>query len=145
MATICFRPPPLPPNKKPNGTNNIIRNRKQSHGLLSSTYHSFRDPADDQIEMRTFGGGGVGVGKRCRRVSHTQKACREDPKVGMVRSHSDGNLDKSQGQELSINRYMRVLSGSWKNLLNCKWRGTPIKTLTVDASSCDLTLTLLHF
>lgn len=131
MATICFRPPPLPPNKKSsfltNGGNRHRSVSKQNHGLLSSTYRSFRDPADDEIlnaeeiELTSLKSKSS-AGKRCRKLTHTNSLCRnkDEPKVIMTRSQSDGNIDKKGISPLSINRYMRVLSGSWRNLLNCK-------------------------
>lgn len=135
MATICFRPPPLPPNKKANNMNFVARNRnKQNHNnnLLSSTYLSFRDPAEDEIisfkeeiELDNLKCKNV-TNKRCRRVSHTNSLCRSskgDAKVVLARSHSDGNIDKKGTiAPMTINRYIKVLSGSWKNLLNCKLR-----------------------
>lgn len=133
MAAICFRPPPLPPNKKSgNGGHfaNITRTRKNSNGSLSSTYMSFRDPSEDcdipsapgeEIEMTELGKNGKV--KRLSKVGHTNSLCRSSrAKVTLVRSHSDGNLDKKGlDQPQTINRYMRVLSGSWKNLLNCEY------------------------
>ncbi|KAJ8963521.1 hypothetical protein NQ317_005363, partial [Molorchus minor] len=109
MATICFRPPPLPPNKKSSLLTNSNRvKNKQNHGLLSSTYLSFRDPAEDEIltceevELVELKKDATVAGKKCRKVSH-----------------SDGNLSKkASSSPLSINRYMKVLSGSWRNLLN---------------------------
>lgn len=132
MATICFRPPPLPPNKKSN--NPLNGNNRQrvptkhnlnNHGLLSSTYLSFRDPADDEIlvadeiEMTSFKCGG----KKCKKLTHTNSLSRgrRDVKVIITRSQSDGNLDKTGLSTISLNRYMKVLSGSWRNLLNCKF------------------------
>lgn len=136
MATICFRPPPLPPNKKPtnlmNGNNRqrfLAKQNPNNHGLLSSTYLSFRDPADDEIlnapeiEMTTFKCSSKSSGgKRCKKLTHTNSLSRatRDVKVIMTRSHSDGNIDKKGLATVSINRYMKVLSGSWRNLLNCK-------------------------
>lgn len=134
MATICFRPPPLPPNKKSFSSSRSggkkgqnVHNFNQSP--LSSTYLSFRDPSDDvvvpieSIEMTNLAEKKT---KRSRRVSHTNSLNRgRDCKVMLTRSHSEGNLDKKglddhHHHQLSISRYMRVLSGSWKNLLNCK-------------------------
>lgn len=137
MATICFRPPPLPPNKKSthlmNGNNRqrvVGKQNSNSHGLLSSTYLSFRDPADedeilnaDEIEMSNFKCNSKNSGgKRCKKLTHTNSLSRgsRDVKVVITRSHSDGNIDKKGLSTISINRYMKVLSGSWRNLLNCK-------------------------
>lgn len=137
MATICFGPPPLPPNKKSLLTNGNNRHRKHSQGFLSSTYHSFRDPAEeneivavtsDDAEIiakanKLNGNGNKGCN---RRLSHTNSLSRckgsSTPKVSLVRSQSDGNLDKkaSSFAPMTINKYIKVLSGSWKNLLNCK-------------------------
>lgn len=136
MATICFRPPPLPPNKKSSHLTNGNRHRsapKQNHGLLSSTYLSFRDPADDEIlnaaediELTSIKcKNSAAAGKRCKKLTHTNSLSRgsakDQPRVIMTRSHSDGNIDKKGiTPAVSINRYMKVLSGSWRNLLNCK-------------------------
>lgn len=132
MATICFRPPPLPPSKKSshlmNGNNRQRVPSKQNpnnHGLLSSTYLSFRDPAEDEIlnadeiERLNFRSSGL---KKCKKLTHTNSLSRgsRDTKVIITRSHSDGNIDKKGLATVSINRYMKVLSGSWRNLLNCK-------------------------
>lgn len=139
MATICFRPPPLPPNKKSNnplnGNNRQRVPGKQTpngHGLLSSTYLSFRDPADedeiliaDEIEMTSFkcSSNKNSGAKRCKKLTHTNSLSRgsRDIKVVITRSHSDGNIDKKGLSTVSLNRYMKVLSGSWRNLLNCKF------------------------
>lgn len=131
MATICFGPPPLPPNKK---SLNFSRNRKHSqNALLSSTYLSFRDPAEEneivvvaseEVELteRKKTNDKKEEGRRCRRVSHTNSLSRsKDPKSPLTRSHSDGNLDKKRNNApMTINKYIKVLSGSWKNLLNRK-------------------------
>lgn len=45
----------------------------------------------------------------------------------MTRSHSDGNLNKKGTSTLSLNRYMKVLSGSWRNLLNLGGMSRPPK------------------
>lgn len=127
MATICFRPPPLPPNKKATQLN-INRHRKHNSDLLSSTYLSFRDPAEDEIvhrgeeiEMKTLKC--KNNNKKCKRVSHTNSLSRgNDSKSVMVRSQSEGNLNKKEPfTPMTINKYIKVLSGSWKNLLNCKF------------------------
>lgn len=139
MATICFGPPPLPPNKKScrHHRNSTTNNNKNN--FLSSTYHSFRDPAEEsEIIVMTVrdsneannSGSPRDVNKsKCRRVSHTNSLKRDnkDVKFSLVRSHSDGNLNKKSGggsggvsAPMTINKYIKVLSGSWKNLLNCK-------------------------
>ncbi|XP_060534827.1 caskin-2 isoform X2 [Cylas formicarius] len=129
MATICFRPPPIPPNKKPTAfaAKRAINN---NHPSLSSTYLSFRDAFDDDIVHVENNP----ARRRCRRVSHTNSLNRgRDVKVPLSRSHSDGNIDKQGIDEdggshpLSISRYMRVLSGSWKNLLNLGGMSRPPK------------------
>lgn len=137
MATICFRPPPLPPNKKSNhqmnGNNRQrvpAKSNPHCNGLMSSTYLSFRDPADedeilttDEIEMTSFKSSSKNsVGKKCKKLTHTNSLSRgsRDVKVVIIRSQSDGNIDKKGLSTVSLNRYMKVLSGSWRNLLNCK-------------------------
>lgn len=141
MATICFRPPPLPPSKKSthlaSGNNRqrvATKQNTNNHGLLSSTYLSFRDPAEDEI-LNGGGGGDREIemtsskcrskssgGKRCKKLTHTNSLCRtsRDSKVIITRSQSDGNIDTKGLSTISLNRYMKVLSGSWRNLLNCK-------------------------
>lgn len=179
MATTCFGPPPLPPNKK---SLNINRNRKinqqeqhnnynqhhhhqqQQNPFLSSTYLSFRDPAEESeiitpilstsynandIEMHEFHhprnynsnmiqlrNGSNNNNKlkedlrRSRKLSsantQTNSLTRyKEMKTNLTRSHSDGNLDKKRNSiitngPMTINKYIKVLSGSWKNLLNRK-------------------------
>lgn len=136
MATICFGPPPLPPNKKSCRHHRNSTNNNNKNNLLSSTYHSFRDPAEeseiivmtvrDSNEGNSNKNGAPRDNNKCRRVSHTNSLRRDkDVKFSLVRSHSDGNLNKKSGGSgvsapMTINKYIKVLSGSWKNLLNCK-------------------------
>ncbi|XP_066250683.1 caskin-2 isoform X2 [Euwallacea similis] len=129
MATICFRPPPLPPNKK-----GLSTRKKNSCVNLSSTYMSFRDPSEDVVAAESIQMMTNLRTKRSRRVSHTNSLKRpsREARVGLTRSHSEGNLDKKGVEEeevpqLSISRYMRVLSGSWKNLLNLGGMSRPPK------------------
>ncbi|XP_066138627.1 caskin-2 isoform X5 [Euwallacea fornicatus] len=129
MATICFRPPPLPPNKK-----GLSVRKKNSCVNLSSTYMSFRDPSEDVVAAESIQMMTNVRTKRSRRVSHTNSLKRpsREVRVGLSRSHSEGNLDKKGVEEeevpqLSISRYMRVLSGSWKNLLNLGGMSRPPK------------------
>lgn len=122
MATMCFRPPPLPPNKKSLlATMSTARKKQPScQPQLSSTYLSFRDPSDDVVEPSQA------QRKRMRRISHTNSLNRGRGvagRPGLVRCHSEGHLDQKGTDDplpMSISRYMRALSGSWKNLLNCK-------------------------
>nr|CAH7716854.1 unnamed protein product [Callosobruchus chinensis] len=128
MATICFRPPPLPPSRKSPSNNQQRYRGKQHHHLLSSTYLSFRDPAEDEVpvtaeEVELVDLKARNGQKRARKVSHSNSFGREgarDPRAIMTRSHSEGNLKKIGGSQTNINRYMKVLSGSWRNLLNRK-------------------------
>ncbi|CAH1156167.1 unnamed protein product [Phaedon cochleariae] len=132
MASICFRPPPLPPSKKSNQNNR--QRAKQDHGLLSSTYLSFRD--DDEIlsveAIELTGLSKCKGEKKCQKLSHSYSLSRRKSAGStMVRSHSDSNIniDKkgvSPG-DVALNRYMKVLSGSWKNLLNLGGMSRPPK------------------
>lgn len=136
MAAICFGPPPLPPNKK--SLSNFNRSRKHiTTPLLSSTYLSFRDPAEEndivvmaaeENEMSERTKNDVKPEKQQRKkLVHTNSLIRsKTPKVNLVRSQSDGNLNKPQRdvQPMTINKYVKMLSGSWKNLLNCKFYTT---------------------
>ncbi|XP_056634339.1 caskin-1 isoform X1 [Diorhabda sublineata] len=140
MTTICFRPPPLPPNKKSNHPSNANSRQtriKQNHALLSSTYLSFRDSSDEDENLNLQDIGGIkfkdALGeKKCRKLTHTNSLIRKKDTrpVLMTRSQSDGNIDKaglSSTSSVSINRYMKVLSGSWKNLLNLGGMSRPPK------------------
>lgn len=132
MTAICFGPPPLPPNKKSTILSNGMRCRKPNHSLLSSTYLSFRDPAEDNdIEVMTsketvFSGGKYKSNPAKEtgiNYSHTNSLKRsKDGKLALARCHSEGNLSKKAASTspMTINKYIKVLSGSWKNLLNCK-------------------------
>lgn len=135
MAMICYGPPPLPPNKKSLLTFSNNRHNKYKQTLLSSTYHSFRDPLEENEivavtceDIDFMNGskpnGGIVNNGSTRRLVHTNSLsrCKGAPKVSLVRSHSDGNLDKKGlFAPVTINKYIKVLSGSWKNLLNCKF------------------------
>ncbi|KAB0796407.1 hypothetical protein PPYR_10468 [Photinus pyralis] len=135
MTTTCFGPPPLPPNRK-----SALRHRKQSQGLLSSTYHSFRDPAEESeivtltsedydFEKANKPNGNI-PNKANKRLTHTNSLSRRKrvPKAPLVRSQSDGNLDKKGVfAPMTINKYIKVLSGSWKNLLNLGGMSRPPK------------------
>lgn len=130
MAATCFGPPPLPPNKKSSLVSG--RFRKPDQSFLSSTYRSFRDPAEeneivvmtvkepDLIDLKCKP---IALNNSCRRVSHTNSLRRTNAKLTLMRSHSDGNLSKKDttgSAPMTINKYFKVLSGSWRNLLNCK-------------------------
>ncbi|VEN41260.1 unnamed protein product, partial [Callosobruchus maculatus] len=135
MATICFRPPPLPPSRKSPSNSQQRYRGKQHHHLLSSTYLSFRDPAEDEVpttaeEVELADLKARNGPKRGRKVSHSNSFGREgsrDPRAVMTRSHSEGNLKKIGGGPTNINRYMKVLSGSWRNLLNLGGMSRPPK------------------
>lgn len=129
MTTVCFGPPPLPPNKKSTILTNGYRCRK--HSLLSSTYHSFRDPAEESdiivvnLNSNPYADQKYQLnGKRqCSNSggANTLSRCKEPVRM-MIRSHSDGNLNKKErSAPMTINKYIKVLSGSWKNLLNRKF------------------------
>ncbi|XP_025837705.1 uncharacterized protein LOC108737168 isoform X2 [Agrilus planipennis] len=145
MATMCFGPPPLPPNKKSLYSK---RNRKHSQPFLSSTYHSFRDPIeeneiiaitlDDPPETPLFLRANGSI-RNNKKLAHSNSLCRRhQPKISLVRSSSDGHLDKrgrtssfdetsSSSSPMTINKYIKILSGSWKNLLNLGGMSRPPK------------------
>lgn len=130
MATVCFGPPPLPPNKKSTILTNGYRCRK--HSLLSSTYHSFRDPAEESdiivVNLNSnhcadqkYQLNGKNQCSNNNGGANTLRRCKEPVRM-MIRSHSDGNLNKKErSAPMTINKYIKVLSGSWKNLLNRKF------------------------
>lgn len=144
MATICFGPPPLPPNKKScRHHRNTTNSNNSKNNFLSSTYHSFRDPAEESeiivMTVRDSNETSSVRDNKCRRVSHTNSLKRDkDVKLSLVRSHSEGNLSKKNDgggmtAPMTINKYIKVLSGSWKNLLNCKYQKRE-KKLTLRAA-----------
>lgn len=149
MAAICFGPPPLPPNKKSLLNNNNHRLRKP----LSSTYHSFRDPSEEitftshQDELKAIGlklatatleldtpHYDTANIRKTRKLCHSNSLRREkktDVKLSLYRSQSDGNLNKKNFivAPVTLNKCMKVLSGSWKNLLQRKYTRYPQRLL----------------
>lgn len=142
MAAICFGPPPLPPNKKSLLT---VNNRRKP--ALSSTYQSFRDPSEEinltgysshQEELKAIGLKLATATleldspqmtaniRKTRKLCHSNSLRREkksgEVKLSMYRSHSEGNLSKKSliVAPVTLNKCMKVLSGSWKNLLQRK-------------------------
>jgi hypothetical protein len=145
MAT-CFGPPPLPPKRTSSETRRQSVNRKNRN--MTSTYRSFRDPSEeDEIivvaseDLEVASVTGRTYSKQYSLTSVTNSLSRKSSAVTstiplslLSRSHSDGNLTKCirQGGSSSsgfgnfnaasgtLNRCLRALGSSWKNLLQCK-------------------------
>ncbi|PSN43694.1 hypothetical protein C0J52_19470 [Blattella germanica] len=144
MAT-CFGPPPLPPKRASNDSRRqslTSANRKNRN--LSSTYRSFRDPSEED-EIIVVASEDLEVASITSRTSTsfssmTNSLSRKSststtltPLSLLSRSHSDGNLTNctrrgsnatsSSGSgnfntaSGTLNRCLRALGSSWKNLL----------------------------
>lgn len=114
---------------------------------LSSTYRSFRDPveedeiivvASEDIEMKPMDKKEKKKKKSSSTVGkyhHTNSLTRplSASKMTLTRSHSEGNLstlpEQADPHDLSLpplgsgalNKCLRVLNGSWKNLFLCEY------------------------
>lgn len=127
--------PPLPPGKRILDRSNfedrkstfgfirkfpsVRRNSKKENMMDTCTYESFDSLFEDNDIML--------VGTECIEDSSRNKK----PFTSMFRSRSDGNLAgsamkssvlsrESTEQPKGFTKYLRALSGSWKNLLNSK-------------------------
>lgn len=126
--------PPLPPGKRILDRSNFedrkstfgfirkfpsVRRNSKKDNMMDTTYESFDSLFEDNDIML--------VGTECIEDSSTNKR----PFTSMFRSRSDGNLARSAinssvlSHESSeppkgFTKYLRALSGSWKNLLNSK-------------------------
>jgi hypothetical protein len=146
MAT-CFGPPPLP-RKRPCGEGHRQSLNRRNRGL-TSTYRSFRDPSEEDeiivvasedvevasITNRTYSRQSS-LGPVTNSLSRKSAAGSVIPVSLLSRSHSDGNLANRvrRGAHPSaasgnfgtasgtLNRCLRALGSSWKNLLQCEWR-----------------------
>jgi len=112
IVSNCLGPPPLPPGK---------RFLQRSSRKLSSTYRSFRDPAveawlphgvlEDPIKSR-----------RGETVGHAVTA-----KRSLFRSCSEDNLCTRKttvlGSGTPLDKCIKAIYGSWKNLLHRKCTG----------------------
>lgn len=147
-TTVCFGPPPLPPNKKSLLTTSSHLRQRRHHQLppfspplsLSSTYMSFRDPSDDedplQLEEKPFTSSSKQTAPIMRTASVNTNSLRRSvrnynysfnsnnhldaPKLTLMRSQSEGNLAAVSGKLSTFDKCIKVLSGSWKNLLQRK-------------------------
>ncbi|KDR07233.1 hypothetical protein L798_02870 [Zootermopsis nevadensis] len=145
MAT-CFGPPPLPPKRTSSEARRQSLNRKNRS--MTSTYRSFRDPSEeDEIivvaseDLEVASITGRTYSKQYSFSSMTNSLSRKSstatsmvPLSLLSRSHSDGNLANCarQGRSASsgfgnfnsasgtLNRCLRALGSSWKNLLQCE-------------------------
>lgn len=146
-TTVLFGPPPLPPNKKSLLTASGHLRQRKHHPLppfspplsLSSTYMSFRDPSDDedplQLEEKPFSSkpaspsimrtASVNTNSLRRSVRNCNYSFNNSnrldaPKLTLMRSQSEGNLAAVSRKLSTFDKCIKVLSGSWKNLLQRK-------------------------
>jgi hypothetical protein len=145
MAT-CFGPPPLPRKRPPGEARRQTLNRKNR--AMTSTYRSFRDAAeeDEIIVVATEDLEVASVTNKTYSRQHslssvTNSLSRKGVSGPMIplsllsRSHSDGNLANctrrgahpSSGSgnfgaaSGTLNRCLRALGSSWRNLLQCEF------------------------
>lgn len=127
--------PPLPPGKRILDRSNSedrkstfgfirkfpsVRRNSKKENLMDTTYESFDSLFEDNDIMLV----------ETDYIEDSNKSKR--PFTSMFRSRSDGNLAASAINRSILSResteppkgltkYLRALSGSWKNLLNSKW------------------------
>lgn len=108
-VTNCLGPPPLPPGKR-----FLQKSRK-----LSSTYRSFRDPA-----IETWLSHGIPENLITNLYSHEISTGKIGANQGLFRSCSEGNLCRREItatlSNTPLNKYIKAIYGSWKNLLHRK-------------------------
>ncbi|XP_068084564.1 caskin-2 isoform X2 [Anabrus simplex] len=158
MMATCFGPPPLPPNKKSllgtsDGQCNTRLKKQQQmnsrkHRELSSTYLSFKEPAEDEIIVvasedlevefitsKASSRRGLMTNSLSRKVAMSAST-KTIPLSLLSRSHSDSNLSQRRRGSSSrsfttatgtLNRCLRALGSSWKNLLHLGGMSRPPK------------------
>ncbi|XP_012271629.1 caskin-1 isoform X3 [Orussus abietinus] len=114
----CLGPPPLPPGK---------RFLQRSSRKSSSTYRSFRDPAVESW-WPSGGDGPPDAHRPCVLPAVL-------PARGLPRSRSEGNLNLRPGearecQPTPLDRCIRAIYGSWRNLLQLGGMSRPSKAVT---------------
>lgn len=107
-VTNCLGPPPLPPGK---------RFLQKSSRKLSSTYRSFRDPA-----IETWLSHGIPENLTANLYSRGMPTGKIGASQGLFRSCSEGDLRKRTVMLSStpLNKCIKAIYGSWKNLLHRK-------------------------
>ena len=142
----CFGPPPLPPKRSSSDARRQSLNRRNRS--LTSTYRSFRDPseedeiivvASEDLEVASLTGRSYSKQHSCSSVTSSLRrknnvASSMIPLSLVSRSHSDGNLTNCTRRRApsssgsanfgagsgTLNRCLRALGSSWKNLLQCE-------------------------
>jgi hypothetical protein len=149
--TTCFGPPPLPPKRTTSDVRRqSLNNANRKNRNLSSTYRSFRDPSEED-EIIVVASEDIEVASITSKTyskhhsfsSMTNSLSRKStgssgltPLTLLSRSHSDGNLanctrrgSANAGPGIgnintatgTLNRCLRALGSSWKNLLQCEF------------------------
>jgi len=126
--------PPLPPGKKITNSEDrrssafgfmrrfpSVRRSSKKENMTDATYESFDSLFEDND---------IALVETAAERAEADFANHQRPFVPMFRSRSDGNLTRfstgptglSRGtaEPKGLAKYLRVLSGSWKNLLNSK-------------------------
>ena len=143
----CFGPPPLPPKRSSCDSRRQSLNRRNRS--LTSTYRSFRDPSEED-EIIVLASEDLEVASLTARTYSKQHSSssvtgslsrKNNASSSMIplslvsRSHSDGNLTNCTRRRAptssgsgnfgaasgTLNRCLRVLGSSWKNLLQCEF------------------------
>jgi len=155
----CFGPPPLPPKRSSCDARRQSLNRRNRS--LTSTYRSFRDPSEeDEIivvaseDLEVASLTGRTYSKEHSFSSVTSSLGRKNNASSLMiplslvnRSHSDGNLTNCARRRApassgsgnfgaasgTLNRCLRALGSSWKNLLQCEFCNLKVKCTLVQA------------
>lgn len=106
----CLGPPPLPPGK---------RFQHRALKKMSSTYHSFRDPAVEAWIPNGF------QPSDQRGKPHSRDQTRTTPTVtnNLYRSCSEGHLNSKKSPMLTstpLDKCIKAIYGSWRNLMQRK-------------------------
>jgi len=119
-ATNCLRkgPPLLPSGKRFLQKSLKIYNKK-----LSSTYKSFHDPA-----IETWLSHGISENLMTKLYLHEMTMSKVGASQSLFRSCSEGNLRAHRqlhettvlSSSTPLNKCIKAIYGSWKNLLHCK-------------------------
>ncbi|XP_025996410.1 caskin-1 isoform X1 [Solenopsis invicta] len=119
-VTNCLGPPPLPPGK---------RYSQKSSKKLSSTYKSFRDPA-----LETWLSRGIPENFMTKLHLCEMPVNKIGTNQSLFRSCSEGNLRVHETTVLPsntpLNKCIKAIYGSWKNLLHLGGMSRPSKAVT---------------
>lgn len=124
-VSSCLGPPPLPPGK---------RYLQRSSKKLSSTYHSFRDPAVEAWIPGTVQYVGTNTRDKFNQPAKKNNGYlinglngKKNGGFNLVRSRSEGNLTRSKNDDSNnyssspLDKCIKAIYGSWRNLMQRKF------------------------